>query len=369
MKKFMKQPTKKQLISVIVGAVCLVMAGLLALFSARVVAGQPAQNMASRWDREGHSAQVSCFFSDSARVTPDAIRGFEYTLNEKLREASIEAPSENARVWVDAYSAKGRISLASNRASGEFNAYGVGGDYFLFHPLDMVPGGAYFSESDMMQDRVILDQNTAWQLFGSYDIVGQSITIGSGPMAHTGVVAGVIKSESGRMNEKAGASAGTVYVSYEILDTYGRHSGINTYEIVMPNPITGFAGSMVTDNIGFEEEQLQVVENSSRYSFLSLLRVIGQFGIRSMNAKAIIYPYWENAARGWEDILSIVLVIRTLLLAVPVVMVIVALVKRWKRRKFHFRDVKDWLATKREEHWVKQDAKHAAKTKKPKKQE
>ncbi len=352
--KIIKRPSGKQLVWTIIGAVCLLLAVTLSVFSAGIKDSQPSQQMAERWDSEGGAAQVSCFFSSDQSVTPDTIMAFEHTMENQLETASIEAPSENARLWVDAYSAKGKLTLSTTHGSTEANAYGVGGDYFLFHPLGLEEGGMYFSGSDLMQDRVILDQNTAWQLFGSYDIAGQPITIGSGTNSHTGIVAGVVESESGWMNERAGAQTGTVYVSYEVLDTFGSHNGINSYEVVMPNPVTGFAKNMVTENIGLEEDSIEVVENSSRYSFFSLLSVLGQFGTRSMNAKAIIYPYWENAARGWEDILSVILLLQLLLYLVPVVLVTVLCVKLWRRRRFHWSDVKDWLADRQEARWARQ---------------
>ncbi len=362
MLKIIKRPSGRQLVWTIIGAVCLVLAVILTAFAAGIKNSQPSQQMAERWDSEGGSAQISCFFSSGQPVTPDTIRAFEYTMENQLETASIEAPSENARLWVDAYSAKGKITLSTSHGSTEANAYGVGGDYFMFHPLGLEEGGMYFSGSDLMQDRVILDQNTAWQLFGSYDIAGQPITIGSGANSHTGVVAGVVQSESGWMNERAGAQTGTVYVSYEILNNFGRHSGINCYEVVMPNPVTGFAKNMVSENIGFDEDSIEVVENSSRYSFFSLLSVAGEFGTRSMNTKAIIYPYWENAARGWEDILSAVLLFQILLYLVPSILLIILLVRRFKRRKHHWSDVKNWLADRREARW----AREAEKEKKPK---
>lgn len=355
-----KRPTRKHLIWTIIGVVCLLLAGILAAASAGIQNSLLSQNMAKRWDREGRSAHVSCFFSDSVQASPDTIRAFEYGLKGKLQEASIETSSENARLWVDAYSARGQISLSTDRASTEVGAYGVGGDYFMFHPLELEYGGMYFSDADMMQDKVILDQNTAWQLFGSYDVAGMPITIGRGPGAHIGVVAGVVKSESGFMNEKAGATAGTVYLSYEMLNMQGRHSGINSYEIVMPNPITGFAKNIVTENIGFEEDQVEIVENSSRFSFLGLIRVLRQFGTRSMNVKAIIYPYWENAARGWEDILSILLVLEMIFLLIPTVLLVIWIRLRWKTRTFHFSHVKNWMADRQEAHWARQ-AERAAK--------
>ena len=367
MKHPIRFPSGKERILLIAASVCLFTAGILAFLSAVIRGGQPSQQMAQRWDQEGGSAQISCFFSNGLEITPDTLRGFEYTLKSQLQEASVEAPSENARLWSSAYSARGQITLSSGLSSVDTVAYGVGGDYFPFHPLTLKPGSMYFGSDDMMQDRVILDQNTAWQLFGSYDIAGQPITIGSGPDSHIGVVAGVIESETGFMNEKAGAAAGTVYLPYEMLNTYGRHSGINTYEIVMPNPITGFAKRMVEDHIGFEEEEIQVVENSKRFSFLNLLSVLGQFGTRSMNSKAIIYPYWENAARGWEDILSILLAVQMLLLVFPAAVLIHWIRIGWKARPFHFSDVKNWLADQQEAHWARQAKRKARlETEKPK---
>ena len=336
---------------------CLCVAGILALVSAGIRSHQPSQQMAERWDSQGGAAQISCFFADGLNVEPNTIRGFEYTLDAQLKEASITASSDTARLWVDAYSAKGQISLSSERASVSVGAYGVGGDYFLFHPLALKTGSMYFSSDDLMQDLVLLDQNVAWQLYGSYDIAGQPITIGSGPDAHIGIVAGVVESESGWMNEQAGASAGTVYLSYEMLDHYGSHSGINAYEIVMPDPISGFAAGMVADHIGFTAEQIQIVENSSRYSFGSLLAVLRQFGTRSMNAKAIIYPYWENAARGWEDVLAMLLMVQLLLLILPVVRFFLWLRRCWKQRRFHKKDLWDLLRRWREAGWARQAAK------------
>ncbi|MBP3700398.1 MAG: ABC transporter permease [Lachnospiraceae bacterium] len=346
----------------ILALVCLCLAGGLSAISSVIQKRLPSQQMVQRWDAEGGSAQISCFFADGSDVVPNTIRAFEYTLSNQLKEASIKAPKESARLWVDAYSAKGKITLASNRTSVQVGAYGVGGDYFLFHPLQLEQGSMYFDGDDLMQDQVILDQNTAWQLFGSYDIAGQPITIGTGPMAHIGVVAGVIESENGWMNEQAGAAAGTVYLSYEMLDRYGTHSGINAYEIVMPDPIRGFARGMVADHIGFSEDQIQIVENSSRYSFVSLWKILGQFGTRSMNTKAIIYPYWENAARGWEDVLSLLLLIQMLLLIQPAVLLIVVLWRLWKCHRPRWSDLRDWLQRHREAQWARQAAKHADKS-------
>ena len=145
--------------------------------------------MAGRWSEKKDVAQVSCFFSSKAEVTEDTIQSFEYSLKNVLQEASITETSENpsARLWVDAYSADGKITLVNGRNTLDANAIGIGGDFFLFHPLKLITG-SYFSGNDLMQDYCIIDQDAAWQLFGSNDVVGMTVYIGNVPHIVTGVV-------------------------------------------------------------------------------------------------------------------------------------------------------------------------------------
>lgn len=72
-------------------------------------------------------------------------QSFEYSLKNVLQEASITETSENpsARLWVDAYSADGKITLVNGRNTLDANAIGIGGDFFLFHPLKLITG-SYF---------------------------------------------------------------------------------------------------------------------------------------------------------------------------------------------------------------------------------
>ena len=85
---------------------------------------QDAQQMAGRWSEKKDVAQVSCFFSSKAEVTEDTIQSFEYSLKNVLQEASITETSENpsARLWVDAYSADGKITLVNGKNTLDANA-------------------------------------------------------------------------------------------------------------------------------------------------------------------------------------------------------------------------------------------------------
>ena len=301
------------------------------------------QQMAERWSKEKDVAQVSCFFSPDAGISVDSIESFRHTLDDALKEASIvqDSPNAGARLWADAYSADGKISVTSEKATVSADAIGIGGDFFQFHPLQLLYG-SYFSESDLNQDYCILDEDAAWQLFGANNVAGMMVTIGGTPH----VVAGVVHRETGRLNEAAGLNSTVVYVSYSTLDTYGQNYGINHYEIVMPNPVSDYAYNYVKEHIGVSEKQMEMVENSGRYDLLKRFEVIAAFGTRSMTGKAIIYPYWENVARGYEDIIAGITLLAVLFLVYPVVLLLILLVIYWKHKTWSARTIYLFLQDK-----------------------
>lgn len=296
--------------------------------------GLADQTAAARWSSEGDAAQISCFFTEGTEVDKNSIMTFEHQLGSVLQEASIVAPNEGARLWSDAYSAQGTVTLNSGKVSLEANAIGIGGDFFQFHPVRLLKG-AYFSGNDLMHDRVILDEDAAWQLFGSNDVTGMEIRIGGIPH----YIAGVIKREEGRFHEAAGLDKTLVYLSYESLEAYGTTEGIDTYEIVMPNPVSGFAYSKVKEKFGIDENGMWVVDNTARFGLKQRLTVLSEFGLRSMNNHAINYPYWENVARGWEDVLAVILVLQIICILIPAVILITATVILWKRKAWTWKDV------------------------------
>lgn len=353
MKKIIQRLSPKKIVFGLTGfaAFCL---GIVFICISNHLAGKlDTQKMAQRWAPKGGASQVSCFFSRDANFTEESILYFEHALDKALEEASIVSESENesARLWADAYSATGKVTIMSNKASIEVSAVGVGGDFFLFHPLKLLTG-SYFSGSDVMQDYIVIDEDAAWQLFGSNDVAGQLVSISGIPH----IIAGVIEREEGRLAEEAGLSASVAYVSYTTLSQYGMDYGLNTYEIVMPNPVTGYAKNYVAENIGIMENEVDIVENSTRYSLASRFKLLMQFGTRSMNGKAIIYPYWENMARGYEDILGLLLVFMALFFLYPTVLLIILIVIAWKHKtwtaKSVWEKVKDKGERLREKRWA-----------------
>ena len=269
------------------------------------------QNLAKRWNEKGGTAQISCFFSNTYQIDEDRISEFEHGLDSYLVENSITLESTNpgARLWASCYSAEGSIELVSQTGRVSADAYGIGGDFFLFHPVPLL-NGAYFSGNDVNKDYCVIDEDAAWQLFGSNDVAGMMVTINGVPH----MVTGVIRRPVGSFWEAAGMDSARVYVSYESLSKYGIGSGINCYEILMPNAVKDFAYKYVKENLGSNERETEVLQNTNRLSFVRRVRVMKDFGIRSMNGKSIIYPAWENVARGKEDICILITAFQCILL-------------------------------------------------------
>ena len=322
---------KKRIIWILICVLCFAICLVFYFVRSSIAAKQVSQQMAERWSDEKGFTQISCYFTRAAEMTRQRLIGLEHDIDDQLQEASIvvENGSESARLWTDAYSAQGTLMVSTDRGSLNLKAMGVGGDFFQFHPMDLEYGN-YFSDSDLNHDYVVIDEEIAWQLFGGIDVTGKIVYVSGEPH----VISGVIKRPQGKMDVAAGLSESVIYVSMDTLEKYGNPDPINHYEIVMPNPIKGFAMSILQDKIGVVDSEVELVENTNRYSLLSSLKLLEKFGYRSMNGKAIIYPYWENLARGYEDILALLAVFVLLFFAIPALAILCQLYYRWRHKKW-----------------------------------
>ncbi len=273
----------------------------------------PDQLMASRWSADSDVAQISCFYSDDAFLTESSIEEIRYHLETKLQEQAIEPNTDTARLMIDAYCAEGAITIQSDKKTIQANAIGIGGDFFMFHPIPLV-SGMYFSGNALMQDSILLDEEAAWQLFGANDIAGMTVTIGGKPYR----VAGVYSREQGDLETLAGSKDTTVYIAYSALES-NISCSISCYEVVLPNPVEGFAYDMMLENTMTSEENVKMVENSNRFSYISLYNIWKERASRSMKTDDIVLPFWENLARVkeeslmevalWQVVMSVVLLL------------------------------------------------------------
>ena len=400
--KRFKHLSKRQIIWTGICLTCLLIIGILQLYRNGVVSGLLDQNEAGRWSQDTNTAQVSIFFAPDADITQDNIREFEYNIAKALTDNSITETSQqtDARLWADCYSAYGSVVLTNGSKNITTQVMGVGGDFFLFHPVELV-AGSYFSGNDLMKDSVIIDEDMAFQLFGSDNVIGQSVTISGIPH----YVVGVVKRERGKFADAAGLSQSLAYLSYESLRQYGSFSDsvplqtdqatggtgstgtattgntagttgtgitslttgatgtsgkgksaagtsaqsvigsstsnaalqtdqITCYEAVLPNPVQGFAASLLQQKLSLSPDESRIVDNSARFGIPVLAKTILSFGTRSMQTNALCYPYWENIARGWEDVLAFVILVQGISIFILLSIVVVTIVQAYRHKKW-----------------------------------
>ena len=301
----------------------------------------PHEKVALLWDPTGDTAHVSMYFTENEKTalkqdlknTEYMLESWYHSLAQKLTEASLSqhgVKNANARNLVYGYHATGKVTLTYNKRNVEVNAYGVGGDFFQFHPVKLLRGG-YFSQSDLMQDKVILDAETAWQLFGSYDVVGMYVTIQDIPH----IVVGVYERERSKLMDAAGNAASSVFVSHSSLAAYGSYNGLEGVEYLLPNPVSEFGKGLVTELAG--QREVVVVEHQNRFGVIHLFKMIKQLPTRSMQVKGVTYPYWENMARSYEDLLARLFLLKMIFWIYLIIVLICVSWRAWLRRTWRAR--------------------------------
>ena len=319
----MKAKARKKRIILLALDTVLVLLALVCLLTIRVLsANMEVQKAAERWQGESSTEfhQVSCYLPVDEKQSLNDMYAFRFKLLDALHKAALDIDTDET-LFVDAWSTVDKLTVSSSRATGEASVIAVGGEFFQFHPIQLL-SGSYLSEGDLMQDRVLLDEDLAWLLFGGTELTGMSLKINGVPF----VVGGVIEREQDFASKRAYTVGQGLYMSYDAyVGLTGNEQSITCYELVMPEPVKGFALNTVKEN--FNLGRGEAVENTGRFGLLRLYKLLGQTGTRSMQAMGMMYPYWENASRCVEDICVMLLLAATVFALVPLVTAVVYAVR------------------------------------------
>lgn len=296
-----------------------------------------SQHMAAEFQGEGELefAQVSVYLPEGNTIDENAIQKFREMVRVNTRDL---VPEDVKNLYLDAWSGLGSVKIQGEHGSSDASVIAVGGDFFRLHPQNLL-SGEYISDDDLMHDRVILDEDLAWRLFGGYDLAGMPVEIGGS----TFYVAGVIARESDWASEKVYSGGAGLYMSYDTYKAMDENAYVNCYEAILPEPVENFAREQVKENLA--PETAEIVVNSGRYEAGQIFGLLRQFSQRTLRTDSVYYPYWENAARLVENRCMILLAVVILLWICPVLFVVVLAVKCYRRskRKLHavYLDMKD----------------------------
>lgn len=343
---------KKQVFLSAVNLLSLVGFAAFSLSGLSAAKSQSYNYAAERWmngDKDMTYAQVSCFMSDSAGFTTDSLASVRASVISSLKDVSI-APQDGQKLCPDAYSASlGQAEVRSDiNGKSESQITAVGGDFFLIHDFKLLDG-AFFTDSDIMQDGAVIDKNLAWALYGSSDVSGMKMTI-NGIQYY---IAGVIETPETDEEVKCAGELPLAYISYDGAsgfssgayseDSSGKFTTVNCYELLMPNPVENYSYKAVKTIMEGYGENVSVVQNTDRYSAYKCLKALKKISSIVVRDNQIAYPYWENASRMVQFRLSYVYLCSALCLIIPLITaiwLIIRAVKTLKRnRKKIFRAV------------------------------
>ena len=276
----------------------------------------PSQKEAERWQGDGEMAfsQISCFLPADQQIELSDVNTFRNAMMAKLKGASLDVTGEQ-QLMLDAWSTKAKLYTAGQHGRGEAKVIAVGGSYFDFHPLRLI-NGDYIRQTDLMHDRILLGEDVAWLLFGGTDLQGMTMKLNGVPF----MVAGVVQQEQDFASKKAESDGMDLYMSYDALLDLNKDAKINCYEMVLAEPVRGFALTAAKDK--FPVKEGEILCNTTRYEYGKLMDLMIHYGSRSAQTTGAVLPYWENAARMTEDWAALFCMLGTLLALYPTVMIV-----------------------------------------------
>ncbi|MDE5777307.1 MAG: ABC transporter permease [Lachnospiraceae bacterium] len=343
---------KKRYILLFVNVLMVLAFIFITCISGKGVSSLYSQQAAQRWDKDKENyAQVSVFASPEKNLQKEDIETIRNSIMSELAKESFEQRKSGARLWIDAYSGECETQVRKDWTTLTVTAVGVGNDFFLFHTMDFLSGSGLTPE-DENTNRVVLDENLAWALFGSNDIAGMQVWMDD----EIFTVAGVVAVEEDELSQLAYGSKNRMYLFYDKLKQHEDKVKITCYEAVMPNPITNYAYYTLRTACGLDDESdegmqadneenplnfdsMEVIENSNRFEPVALFSKRKNMKLDSMRTNSVSYPYWENIARVIEKQQYGFLVVRIWLLIVPVLSVIGLLYYYWKNRSWTLRGI------------------------------
>lgn len=288
-------------------------------------------------------AQVSAFISPGHGMQLDEVSNVRTSIAEKLNKDSYSDSMTGGRVWIDAYSCETNINLRKDTNTLSATAVGVGGDFFQFHPMKLL-SGSYIADSDLNHDRIVVDENFAWAMFGSNDIVGMQVWLGDSIY----FISGVVEVPEDDISALAYGDNNRVYMYYSELKRINENLPITCYEAVLPNPISNYAYYALREAYGLSDDSedtslnkkknplsfddVEIIENTKRFNTMELLTNIKTWKFRTMRTSSVGYPYWENVARVQDDTQMRLLLVRIILLIFPILSGIWFVYGLWKMK-------------------------------------
>lgn len=294
----MSKMKKWGIILLVLNALLLAVFGVIYAYIAAVREEYSSDNAKQIWDNDKYSySQVSVFLNSQNGLTDMDVYSLRKRVEDKLEEDSVLNAEDNpsGRLWIDCASGETAMTVMGELGNCDAMVTGTFGDYFIFHP-EKILYGSYYTTDDINYDRIIIDKECSWQLFGAINTVGMPVTVGSKIL----YVAAVTEVYTDEYDKYAYGSRPRAYMPFETLKSLNGGTVMTAYEVCIPNIVKDYAYTVMTDINPADEFSSAVVDQSGRFDLIKLAS--GHKDIRkSVMAKSSLnYPWFENRVRGGE---------------------------------------------------------------------
>ena len=263
-------------------------------------------------------SQVSVYFGLLEGLNENAAYSKRQEIQKKLiAESTIPKESEFPQ-WIDCAACSRTCDVYLESKKVECIVTGTWGDYFVFHPEQLLYGCYYDSGSDNI-DQIVLDDNATWQLFGGINTVGMTVMI----EGRNYRISGIVKSPSGKIAEKAYGNTPRVYMPFESLTAIDEYMTLSSYEMCMPEKVKGYAASIAQGIFKEQFDRGDVVDQTHRFELVTLVANSSDIKYAAMRLSTFSYPWRENCARAAELICQILALPSAILLIITAVSLVV----------------------------------------------
>lgn len=282
-----------------------------------------SENAKRLWDNDTYSySQISLYMTPQSGLDIMSVYSLRSEIDRKLKDNSVQKDDSNqdGRLWIDSSSGESTFTITGNTGTCEVTASGTWGDYFIFHPEALL-SGSYYSNDDINFDRVILDKQCSWQIFGAIDTAGMAVTINGMNF----YVAAVVDTSENERDIAAYGSKPRIYMPFEAMKILDQNAVITAYEVCLPNVVKDFAYTLMTEVNPAPESNSAVIDQTGRFGIIKLFKGFDTIPESVMINTNLSYPWFENRIRGAEIIAKILAGICVYTLIVPAISAVYAI--------------------------------------------
>ncbi len=272
--------------SVICIALCAIISGVLQMVISHIPTELIEYNSSEKWGAEGY-VHMAAYMTSDAGFDANSYLRVKSEITDKYTVDSIDTVSA-----LYALSREEQLTLTSSdgKRTSSCNASVYLGDYFIFHPIELIEG-AYPDRESVLTDAIVIDEYASWQLFGTQSgVVGLEVRIGNDIY----VVSAVAKVPDGVYKEVY-SDKPRIYINADSagMRTKAADRKFTAFDLMLPDPITNYASNTVNETLSSYDPVIVNIDKRFKHAALDEMRE-KQISL-IIDSDRTEYPYTEKA--------------------------------------------------------------------------